>query len=174
MQLVAFAKTQLEVGRCVGRKDYDGAIRVLESSLSNTNADTHSLVMIALCHRWSNRNDDAIEMAQRALSHDSGSFGAYRLLADVYAERKEHEMAVRFVRLGLDNFPEPTPPAPKFIFWLLRVGSLFIPRLRRVEEAARTELADPNNDTRDWYAWAKQYLAWYDSEFGDKLMPTVH
>lgn len=174
MGLVAFAKTQLEVGRCVGRKDYDGAIRVLESSLSNSNADAHSLVMIALCHRWSNRNDDAIEMAQRALYHDSKNFGAYRLLAEVYAERKEHAMAVRFVRLGLDHFPEPTPPAPKLIIWLLRVSAFFVPRFRRVTETARTELTDPDSDTRDWFAWAKQYLAWYDSEYGDKHVPTLH
>jgi tetratricopeptide (TPR) repeat protein len=153
MQLVAFAKTQVAVGRCIGRKDYDGAISVLENSLSNTDADAPSLLMIALCHRWSNRNDDAITMAQRALSHDSRNFEAYRLLADIYTERKQHEMAVRFVRLGLENFPEPSTP-PKFFFWLLRFGAFFLPRLKRMEETARTELTHSNSETRDWYTWA--------------------
>lgn len=174
MKLMAFAKAQMEVGRCIGRKDYDGAIRVLESSLSNTSTDVPSLTMIALCHRWSHRNDEAIVTAQRVLAHDSTSFEALRLLSEIYAERKEHESAARFARLGLENFPEPTPPAPKFVLWLLHVGAIFSSRIRRVEEAARRDLAEPDKEKREWYVWAKQYLAWHDSEFGDNQTPTVH
>lgn len=174
MRLASFAKTQLKLARCIGRKDYDGAIRVLESSLSNTDEDAPSLVMVARCHRWSKRDDDAIGVAQGALSCDAGNFEAYRLLADIHAEREEHETAVRFVRLGLDNFPEPTPPVPKYIFWILRVSALVIPRFKRAEEKTRRELADIDSETRDWYAWAKQYLAWYGSQFGGKHTPTVH
>jgi tetratricopeptide (TPR) repeat protein len=171
---MAFAKAQLEVGRCVGRKDYDGAIRTLEGTLSNTSADAPSLTMIALCYRWSNRNDDAIITGQRVLEYDPTNFDAAQLLSEIYAERKEHEPAARFARLGLDNFPEPTPAPPKFILWILRIGALVIPRLRRVEESVRRDLADPEKSKREWYLWAKQYLAWYDSAFGNNQTPTVH
>jgi tetratricopeptide (TPR) repeat protein len=174
MQIMNFAKVQIEVGRCVGRKDFDGAIRVLESSLSNSSNDVHSLVMIAMCHRWSNRSDEAIVMAQRALAYDPKSFEAFQLLSEIYAERKEHETAAQFTRLGLDNFPEPTPSVPKFFFWVLRIGALVIPRLKRVEKSAREDLADPNKGVREWHSWAKQYLAWYDSEYRSKHTPTVH
>ena len=171
---MAFAKIQMEVGRCVGRQDFDGAIRALEGSLSNNSADVPALTMIALCHRWSNRNADAILTAQRALTYDPSNFEAIQLLSEIYAEQEEHETAARLVRLGLENFPEPIPSTPRLLFWLLRVGALIIPRLRRVEESATKDLADPNKDKREWYLWARQYLAWYDSAFGSKQTPTVH
>jgi hypothetical protein len=113
-------------------------------------------------------------MAQRALEHDPTSFGAFQLLSEIYVERKEHETAAQFTRLGLDNFPEPTPSTPKFFFWVLRIGALLIPRLKRVEESVREDLADPNKEMREWYSWAKQYLAWYDASFQSKQTPTVH
>lgn len=174
MQLMDFAKVQIEVGRCVGGKDYKGAIRVLEGSLSNNSKDAPSLVMIAMCHRWSNNIDEAIAMAQRALAYDPMSFEAIRLLSEIYADRKEHEAAAQFARLGLDNYPEPTPSIPKFFFWVLRIGALILPRLKRVEKNVREDLADPDKDTREWYSWAKQYLAWYDSTYQSKHTPTVH
>lgn len=164
----------MEVGRRVGRKDYDGAIRVLERSLSNTADDSPSLVMIALCHRWSKRNDDAVNVAQRVLSYDKDNFEAIRLLSAVHADKGEHDLASKFVRMGIEKYPEPTPSTPRYVFWLLRIGASVFPRLRRVEESTREHLADPDRDKREWYSWAKQYLAWYDSVSGKRRSPTVH
>ncbi|MDO8387384.1 MAG: hypothetical protein Q7T13_13425 [Polaromonas sp.] len=174
MSLIAFAQIQMELGRRIGRKDYDGAISILESSLSNTAKDVHALEMIAHCHRWSNRIDMAIDTARRVLVHDPKKFGALRLLSEVYAERNEHDIAAPFVRLGLESYPEPTPPAPRVVFWALRLAASVVPRIKRVEEDAREHLADPNKEVRDWFSWAKQYLAWYDSISGDKQTPIVH
>lgn len=174
MSAIAFAKTQMEVARCVGRKDFDGAIRVLEASLSHDSTDIPSLEMIALCHRWSYRDDMAIATAQQALAYDPKSFGAIRLLSEMYAERDDHDTAARFVRLGLESFPEPAPPVPNMFFWILRLISIVVPRLRRLEEAAKRDLGDRNKDNREWYSWAKQYLAWYDAASGNQQMPTVH
>jgi tetratricopeptide (TPR) repeat protein len=174
MRLVPFAKTQFEVARCIGREDYDGAIRALEGSLSNTSEDAPSLAMIAMCHRWSNRNDEALTVAQRILVFDPTNFDAFQLLSEIHAERQEHEAAARFIRLGLDHFPEPTPPAPKFLFRLLRIGALVSRRLRHVEETARSDLGDPDRDNRKWYLWATKYLAWYASHFDAKQSPTIH
>lgn len=164
MWLVPFAKIQFEVARCVGRKDYDGAIRALEGSLSNTSEDAPSLVMIAKCHRWSNRNDDALAVAQRILTFDPTNFDAFELLSEVHAERQEHETATRFIRLGLEHFPEPTPPPPKYLFRLLRIGALVSRRLRDLEETARSDLGDLDRGKREWYQWATKYLAWYESD----------
>ncbi len=174
MSVVSFAKTQMEVGRCIGRKDFDAAIRILEGSLSHDPTDIPSLEMIALCHRWSHRNDMAIAAANQALAYDSKNFDAIRLLAEIYAERNEHETAVRFVRLGLESYPESLPPLPKIFFRVLHLFAAVLPRLRRIEEAARRDLGDRNKDNREWYSWAKQYLAWYDTASGSLQTPTVH
>jgi hypothetical protein len=121
--------------------------------------------MIATCHRWSNRSDEALGVAQRILTIDPTNFDAFRLLSELHAERSEHEAAARFIRLGLDHFPESTTPPPKFLFRLLRIGALVSRRLKRVEEEARSDLGDLDRDKRKWYLWATQYLAWYDSNF---------
>jgi len=174
MSVVAFAKTQMEVARRIGRKDFDGAIRVLEGSLSHKPTDIPFLEVIALCHRWSHRNDMAIAAAQQALAYDANNFGAVRLLSEIYAERNEHDTAARFVRLGLESYPEPLPPMPKIFFWILRLAAIVFPRLTRIEESAKRDLGDRNKDIREWYAWAKQYLAWYDTASGSQQTPTVH
>ena len=174
MRLLPFAKNQFEVARCIGREDYDGAIRALESSLSDTRDDVPSLAMIAMCHRWSNRRDEALAVAQRILSFDPANFDAFQLLSELHAERQEHDDAARFIRLGLDHFPEPTPPPPKFLLRLLRIGARVSQRLKHVDEIARSELGDPDRDKKKWYLWATKYLAWYDSNFDAKQSPTVH
>lgn len=129
--------------------------------------------LIALCHRWSHRNDMAIAAARQALAYEPTDFGPIRLLSEIHAERKEHDTAVQFVRLGLENYPEPLQAPPRFLFWVLRSAAVFFPRLRRVEEAATRDLGDPGKDNEEWYSWAKQYLAWYDSTFGKRQTLTV-
>lgn len=174
MSIAKFAKNQMQVAQCIGREDYDGAIRLLEESLSNSSKDLYALEMIALCHRWSHRDDLAIASARKALAYDPKHFGAIRLLSEIYAERKDHETAVQFTRLGLENYPSPLPATPKAFLWLLRVGAAIFPRLKRIYESAQGDLADPNKDCAEWYSWAKEYLTWYDSAFGGKQNPMVH
>lgn len=174
MSVVAFAKNQMRVGRCIGRKDFRGAIRILESSLSNNSSDVPSLQMIALCHRWSQRNDLAIATAQQVLAYDSENFGAIWLLSEVYADQNEHDAAAKFARLGMENYPKHSPGTPKWVFWFLRLGAAIFPSFKRIEESAKRDLTDPDKDTREWYSWAKEYLTWYDASFGNKQTPTVH
>ena len=119
MRLLNFAHTQLKLSRRIGRKDYDGAIDVLERALTNTDEDVPYLVMIAWCHRWSNRDNEALVFAERARACDVNNFEANRLLADIYAERNQHELAIGFARVGLDHLPASTSPVPGFVFSVL-------------------------------------------------------
>jgi len=172
MPVGKFLKHQLALARCVGRKDYDGAIYVLEETLSNNPEDISSLQMLAQCHHWANRDDIAITVAQRVLTYDSHCFDAMRLLSEIHVARNEHDVAASYVRLGLENIPEPTPPAPKFIFLLLRLGSFIFPRLKRIEKSAKLENGNPNTGTEEWLEWARQYLVWYDSRHIGCQKPT--
>lgn len=174
MSVTKFAKNQIQVAKCIGQKDFDGAIRILEKSLSDSSRDLPALEMIALCHRWSHRDSMAIASAQKALAYEPKHFGAIRLLSELYAEQENHEAAAQFARLGIENYPSPLPAASKAIMWLLRIGATVFPRLKRINEAAQRDLADPNRDRTEWYAWARAYLTWYDSTFGIKQDPTVH
>ena len=173
MRFIKIMKTQMDVARYVGYKDYDGAIRVLQASLSNSAIDIPSLELIAHCHRWSSRNDMAISVAQQTLAYDPNNFESMRLLSEIYAERKDHVSAVRFIRLGLENYPEPQPSVPKIYFSLLRLVSAIVPRFRSIHEAAKRDLGDLDNGNRKWFFWAKQYIAWYNSVSGREQDPIV-
>jgi tetratricopeptide (TPR) repeat protein len=172
MSVVSLARNQMRLARLIGRQDFDGAIRLMDGSLSNTAADIPDLEMMAYCHRWSHRNDMAIILAQKVLTYDPKYFGAFRLLSEIYTEQDDHERAAKFARLGIENFPDPFPSIPKLLFWLLRIGAALFPRLKRINESAKRDLTDLNKDNKEWYLWAKEYLHSYDSVTG-KHSPTV-
>ena len=69
---------------------------------------------------WSGKDEEAINHAKRALEFDSNAFDSNALLGEIYANRDEHEFAARHVRLGLENYPEPVPDVPEFMFKILR------------------------------------------------------
>lgn len=168
-------RDELKVARCIGSKDFDGAIRIMTSGLTNSKDDVWSFEMIAQCHQWAGRADMAITFAKRALEFDPKFFGSFELLSRIYAEKAEHETAAQYARLGLENYPAPIPPMPRIVvrlfqsvFWAL---GIFIPRLRAL---ANLDAPDPNKPNNEWYNWAKQYLEWYQETHGDPMNPTVH
>jgi tetratricopeptide (TPR) repeat protein len=174
MSFVRFSKTQLQLARFVGRKDFDGAIRVLEASLSQGADDVPALLMIALCHRWAHRDEDAILAARRVLASDPNSFEAIQLLSETHAQRGEHDVAVQFVRVGLESDPAPVPVPPTFFLWFVRIAAYLFPRLRHIENAAKAHLSDAKSGRAEWFAWARQYVAWYDQVAGNQRKPTIH
>jgi tetratricopeptide (TPR) repeat protein len=174
MGIAALMKTQWQAARLVGKKDYDGAIRLVESALSGSAEDASLLVLVAHCHYWAKREDMALISAQKALLLDPRSFEANKFLSGVYASREEYERAARHAKDGLENYPEPLPSVPKVFLLVVRVASALFPRLRRIDQTAQQDLADPNKDNKRWYAWATEYLRWYDAAHGSRTSPTVH
>jgi tetratricopeptide (TPR) repeat protein len=174
MAIATFFKVQWQVARRVGRKDFDGAIRVLEEALNGGAMDVHHLDLIAHCHYWAKREEMAIASAKRALDIDPKFFGAMKLLSEIYARRTDHDTAAQYVRRALEQYPQPLPATPKGFFGILRAASFLFPRLRSVAVRAREDIGNPNKNTEQWYAWAKEYLAWYDQARGESTSPTIH
>lgn len=167
-------KDQLEMSRCIGGEKYDEAIHIISQGLNNSAKDVPSLEMIALCHHWASREEEAISIANQALVYDPRNFASIKLLGNIYVSRDEHEIAAPYVRLGLDCFPEPTPAVPRLFLSILRMVGFFIPRIRNVASKAETLNSDPNKSNREWFLWAKEYLAWYGQNCNDKQSPTIH
>jgi tetratricopeptide (TPR) repeat protein len=165
-------REQLALARLVGRRDFDGAIRIVSRGLTNSNKDVSSLTMIAQCHLWADREDQALASAEQALRYDSKNFKAIELVARIFINRSQHETAVEYVRAGLENFPSPSPPMPRFYLWLTRA----LGRVSRRLKWAEGSLRDLDKSDREWYDWAKKYLAWYDETHPDgrSEIPTVH
>lgn len=174
MSIAAFFRVQWQVARRVGRKDFDGAIRVLEQALDGGPMDAHYLEMIAHCHYWAKREEMAIASATRALQIDPGSFGAMKFLSEIYARRADHDTAAQFVRRALEHYPEPLPHAPKTFLQVLRAVSFIFPRLNPFAARTQEDVGNPNKTTEQWYAWAKEFLAWYDRTRDATTSPTIH
>jgi len=155
MWVVSFVKSQ----RKVARKDYRGAVQVLECELIGTNDDLTYLVMIAQYQLWDGNEEKAIEAAKKALRIDPNNFEMSKMLSVVYAKHEKHEEAVKLVKIAIQNYkPESCPTPPLWLHSALRAVSRFSTRLNNIEEAVR----DPNKGKRDWRAWADAYLSWYN------------
>ena len=154
----------MKIAPLIGRGDYEGAIRILEGELTGTADDALYLEMIAHWHWIAGNHEKAIETAKKALSLDPTSFDMPRILSQIYAKREEHEQAAAYVKIGLNNYPaENLQAPPAWAFGVLKFVGKFSARWKRIEEAANEDLKDPDKDRREWNAWAKQYVAWYEA-----------
>ena len=163
----------IRLARMVGRRDYDAAIDYLRAGLCGDTSDIFSLELIARCHRWRGRNDEAITASREALALDPLSFNSHVLLAELLAEMGEHEQAASHARKGLEAYPEPFDVPPRVLVWLFGALRRIVPLLRNVPNA--DELLKRHSDSRaEWFNWAKKYLSWYDTTFGEATTPSEH
>jgi tetratricopeptide (TPR) repeat protein len=167
-------RDEIELMRCIDQQNFDEAVRIMASGLTNTAKDVFNHEMIALCHHWAGRDDMAITSAESALKYDPKSFQSLQLLAYVHAVRGEHELAAHYTRLGLETY-EPLPSIPHWVwrvvqsvFWLV---GLLVPHFKRVAEK---EAPDLNEPYKEWFRGAKKYLEWYEAVYRDPMNPKVH
>jgi tetratricopeptide (TPR) repeat protein len=164
MKISSFIKSQMKAGR----NDYEGALQLLEGELTGTNEDLPYLEMIAHYHWWAGNEEKAIITAKKALLMDSKGFDMPKILSVIYAKRENHEEAIRFVRIAVQNYkPGNASEIPGWIFSGLKLAGKFSARFRHIEKAAKEDLADPNKTSREWRAWAEEYMAWYDEAMGN-------
>lgn len=167
MRLVTF-----HLARLIGRRKFDAAIDHLRSGLRGGKSDVDSLEMIAMCHQWADRNDEAIETFRKALALEPASFNSYSQLAQLLAEKGEHENAAVHARKGLEFFPEPLEELPRVIALAHKALCRVVPRLRRAHPDG--QLPDLNESNTRWFNWAQEYLAWYDATYDESESPAKH
>jgi tetratricopeptide (TPR) repeat protein len=156
----------------IGRQEFDKAIAHLRSELRGNASDISSLEMIAHCHHWAGRADEAIKAGREALQCDPKSFDMHALLSQLLVDKGEHEDAAIYARLGLENFLEPLPEIPGFFLKVHRALEYFFPILQGASPDQAIKRSESNR--ADWYDWAKSYLDWYDATYGDTLGPIKH
>jgi tetratricopeptide (TPR) repeat protein len=157
--------------RMIGRQEFDKAIDYLRSGLRGNESDLSSLEVIAHCHQWAGRADDAIKACREALQRDPKSFDMHSMLAQLLAEKGEHEGAAIHARRGLECYPEPLPEIPRFLILVFQALDRILPRRLRGPDA-NDALRRFEAEKAEWFNWAKKYLNWYDSTHNDRLGPT--
>ena len=146
-----------------GRKDYEGALQFLEGELTGTNEDLPYLQMIAHYQLWAGNKEKAIVTAKKALLIDPKGFDMPKMLSVIYAERENHEEAIKFVKIAVQNYkPERAYEIPGWLISGLKLTGKFSSRLSQIEKAAKEDFEDPNKARREWRAWAEEYMAWYN------------
>lgn len=163
----------LRFARQIGRGQLDEAIREMRAALKGNASDLASLEMIAQCHDWLGRADDAMSACQQALKYDPHSFCMHALLSRLHAARDEHDDAAMHARRGLECYPEPLPPLPRFFETAHTFLSRIFPRYRG-SPSPNEALRSAETERAEWYSWAKQYLDWYDAIYGETTQPRQH
>ncbi len=178
--LLRFVRDQFVLAWRIGRQDFDGAILVLEASLSRMpddaetkNMRTEGIAMIAELHEGAHRHDEAIAAAKRAHALDSRHLETNKLLSKIYAKRGEHDLAAKHVRLALESPPLMTQ-GPQWMWHLLGWITSISPRLRQFTTELEQSTRGQGSDDVAWHGWAVKYLAWCDAQRGVGEKQTVH
>ena len=159
MPVTTFLKDQMLLARHVGNKDYQTAIKILEESLTDSPEDVATLEVIALFHHLSGKDEKGIESANKAIAYDNTSFGALKVLSEIYVGQGNHEMTIQFVRRGIEHFRNDEIPLPLRMFATLAKGlSSVSPRFQKVAEQSKNNL----EGNKEWLVWAHSYVAWYE------------
>ena len=105
---------------------------------------------------------------------DATAFAPLKILSEIYAERDQPEVTVSFLRRALESYPPPIEPiAPRPVTLAKGIVRILSPR-RPVTDDEFGMLEDPNVNDRKWYAWAMEYLAWYEGLSGGTATPVLH
>jgi tetratricopeptide (TPR) repeat protein len=162
------------VAKLIGRKDFRAAVALLEEHLATQPSDEYAMQLLLLCHRFSHDDDKAIEVASRLLQGNPNDFAGLSALSEIHASRNEPDLAAGFARRALENYPKPTKPISPSVVRLTKWFARILPSLRHMKAQDFVVLQDPNATDRKWFAWAKEYLAWYDNAVGGGSAPTLH
>jgi tetratricopeptide (TPR) repeat protein len=164
MKISSFIKSQMKAGR----KDYKGASDILEAELTGTSEDLPYLEAIAHYQWWAGHEEKAIVTAKKGLLMDPKGFDMPKMLSVIYAERENHEEAIKFVRIAVHNYkPESVSELPGWVFSGLKLVGKFSARFRHIEKAAKEDLSDLNKSSREWRSWAEEYMEWYNEAMGN-------
>ncbi|HBO33964.1 MAG TPA: hypothetical protein DD636_04390 [Anaerolineaceae bacterium] len=133
--------------------------RILEESLTDSPGDVTTLEVIALFHHLSGEDEKGIEAANKALAYDNTSFGALKVLSEIYVEQDNHEMTIQFVRRDIEHFKNDEIPLPLKMFSnLIKRLSIVSSKFQKVAERTKQNL----EANKEWLTWAHSYVSWYE------------
>ena len=172
MGLVELRPLSSGISSLVGREDFGGAVDFLRAGLKGDASDLNTLKMIAHCHHWAGHTDEAIAVGREALNYDPTSFEMHAILAQLLADKGEHQEAVAHANQGLLNYPVSSPeqtasPA---------LDGSNSSEVATPPGAGSSDLASQwvSAGRTEWFDWAKSYLSWYESARGETVGPTEH
>lgn len=168
MSVTGSVKSDFKVAVLTGAGKIEEAILELKKSLTGTGDDVYILSLIADFYYHSDRPKKAIEYADKVIAIDEKNFDANALLAMIYANLKDHEFALCYIRVALENFPEPMPAPPKFMLRIVSLVGFIFGKPKHWAKKLEAEASNPNRSRQEWLDWATKYMRWY---YNDELAP---
>lgn len=147
---------QMALAKSVARNDFAAAIAILRKSSPQT---AENLAFIAQCHWWLADEPKAIAAAHEATQLEPRCFDAHRILASLYARRRDHALAHLHTRQALAAY-RPPAPLPKVVRWI-SVLFTFLVRGRAAASTTAQQLQRLGDETA-WLQWGNDYVRWSD------------
>jgi tetratricopeptide (TPR) repeat protein len=188
-------RTALLHGRaagCATQKDFDGAIRYSQEALDLDGTEVFGLSSLAQYLEHAGRDEEALEVAERALRISSNEYYALQVGARLYAKLGDYQRARDYVLRSLASEPRSSNRWDRWERWMSKglhsLGGLAVslarrlPGLRnRVYQGAldkHRKHADPfdewDESLRHWRRWAEDYLKWYSENVEESQGGAVH
>ena len=152
----------MRASRCVGRRDYDGAIAAFTALLAVDSEDGFARSMIAQCHAAKGDDEAALRAALEAIEADPADYYSLQLAGRLYVKLGQHERAKGYVERSLAQVPRHSPILHRFLMYLAKGVRML--RGVRVREEEIEALRDPAKDDREWADWARQYLSSHEPQ----------
>jgi len=164
---VAGFSLHLEAARCIGRRDYAGAVENYSKIAERYGESAYVLLMMAQCREWAGEHEGTLQMAERVLQLDPNDFHALQIVARIQVSNGQHRVSRDYVIRALENMPEPFSDRYIIVYWLVNALRV-LPKFRRIDKRELEGLKDMNRDRRQWVQWAHDYLVWYRREYQAK------
>jgi tetratricopeptide (TPR) repeat protein len=153
-------RAYMEVSRATGRGDFAAVRAVCERLLATDPGNAFALGMLAQALAALGLLDEALVMAERALSRTPRLFPTLQLAANLAVSLGDHVRARAYVARALAADPH-EHDVPKALVWFVRLLAR-TPGIRRcfsAERAAELDQERTEEALTQWRMWAEQYLA---------------
>ena len=124
-------------------KDYRRTINYLRTLNKEAPGNVQTLYMLALCHERLHADEEAISLAQEALSIDPDHFDTLQLIIQGLIKLDRDDEAVVFVEYALTVLPKLCPP------WWVRALNALRPS---------SPVVRPDAELDAWCDWAQSFL----------------
>ena len=150
------------VSRAVGRNEIAKIESICQQALARDPCDCFALAVLADAYWRNGMYEKALPLGLRTLEITPHDFCALRVVVHAYRDQGDDEAAYPFAKRLCTATPQMLEPHEE-VSSLLKPFS-WIPKIRRLRQNAIKEQEVEENSRSEWTQWARDYVAWLESQ----------
>ncbi len=142
--------------------EYQQAIDLYQKLIATGQRSPDVYWAMAVCHRMLEKNEDAIAVANEALSMNPHHFLSLELLATIYNDQGNDDLTYKYINKALTCIPRTVAEtSPRLVKTAKKVSKvLFGARTEKEVE----EIFDLEEEDRLWIVWAREFKTAYEAK----------